>query len=69
MHQAGDRAVGAVTNIGCRASDRTGGGESSKEGRRDVGEPLANEFLIRVVLCVGHPVGHHRRQQRFDRAK
>jgi hypothetical protein len=69
VHHAGERAIAAVTDVGCSARDRTGRGKPAEQRRGDVGQALADQFLIGIVTRSSHAVGNHRRQQRFDRAE
>ena len=69
MHHAGDWAVRTVANVRSRACDCAGGRESPKQGRENIGDTLSDEFLIRIVLRIGHAVGYRRRQQRFNCAQ
>ncbi|MNT55156.1 hypothetical protein D3C72_1923720 [compost metagenome] len=66
MHDAGQRAAAAVTDIGGGAGNRAGGGETAEQRCGQVGDALADQFLVGIMLAARHAVGHHRRQQRLD---
>ncbi|MNE46489.1 hypothetical protein D3C80_1408320 [compost metagenome] len=69
MRNAGQRACAAVTDIGCRAGNGPGSGETAEQWRDQVGHPLTDQLLIGIVLGTCHAIGHHRGQQRFDCSK
>src|SRR6267154_996701 len=66
---AGDRRLRAGTDVSGGAGDGAGGGKSSEQGRDNVGYALADELDVGIVVVVAHPVGDHRRHERFDRAQ
>ncbi|MNS93428.1 hypothetical protein D3C72_1276040 [compost metagenome] len=69
MHHAGQRAVAAIADIGGGAGDGAGGGKPAEQRRQDIGDALPHQLLVGIVPGAGHAVGHHRGQQRFDRAQ
>ncbi len=69
MRDPGKRARAAVANIRGRARDGTRGSKTAEERRDHIGDSLANQLLVRVVLRTGHPVRDHRREQRLDGAQ
>ena len=68
VHDARQRAGGAIADVGGGARDGAGGGEAAEQRRDDVGRALADELLVRIVTRAGHAVGDHRGEQRFDGA-
>ncbi|CPQ89308.1 Uncharacterised protein [Bordetella pertussis] len=69
MHDPGQRAGAAVADVGGRARDGAGGGKAAEQRRDDIGQALADQFLVGIVAGAGHAVGHHGRQQGFDGAQ
>ncbi|MCY1413089.1 hypothetical protein D9M71_285140 [compost metagenome] len=69
MDDPRQRAVAAVADVGRGAGDGAGGGEAAEQRRGDVGDALADQFLVGVVAGAGHAVGDHRREQRLDGAE
>jgi hypothetical protein len=69
VHQARQGARAAGPYIGGGAGDGAGGGDAAEQRREQVGEALADQLLVGVVLGAGHAVCHHRREQGLDGAE
>ncbi|MCY1377035.1 hypothetical protein D9M69_645770 [compost metagenome] len=69
MGNAGQWPGGAIADIGGGTGDGACGGEAAEQGCRQIGDTLADQFLIGVVLGPGHTIRHHRGEQRFDGAQ
>ena len=69
MQHAGDRAARTGADVGRGSGDGAGDADAAEQRRADIGKALRNQFTIRPMPSSSHPVGHHRRQQRFDGAE
>ena len=58
MNDTCDASATAVVNIRHRAGNSSRCGNTAEEGRYDVGNTLANEFLVRIVVMSCHTVGN-----------
>ena len=67
MPATGDRAPERML-VAVRASAPVAG-KPAKQRRHDVGHALREELGVGIVAIAAHAIGHHRRQQRFDRAE
>src|SRR5699024_12471039 len=56
MNNTRQRAITPISNIGCCASNRTCGSNSTKQGRKYISCPLANKLLIRMVSRPCHSI-------------
>ena len=69
VDDAGDWCACTSANV-CRcARDRAGGGDAARDRAKDIRDSLRDQFLIRIVARIGHAVGDHGGEQRFDRAE
>ena len=57
------------SNIGRRPRNRSGGRQSAKHRRENIGHALPNQLDVRIVPVVAHAVRNHRRHQRLNRAQ
>ena len=69
VQHARHRPMRAGPHIGRGAGDGAGGADAAEQRGADVGEALRDQLAVGAVAPPGHAVGHHRRQQRFDRAE
>ena len=60
------RCAATVVDIGHRTGNSTRSGDTAKDGRRQIGHSLGNEFRIRAVAVTDDTVGHGGREQRLD---
>ena len=66
MHHPCHRGLSAGLDIGCSARDRAGRGQAAKQDRTEIGNALADQFLVRPVPGPGHAIRYDCRKQRFD---
>ena len=59
----------AVVDVCHRAGNGTRAGNAAEERRADIGNALADEFLVAVVVVAAHTVGHRGGEQRLDGAQ
>ena len=60
-------ATGLNIDHGAHRGSRTR--QSTEQTGRDVGQALADQFLVGIVFGAGEAVGHHRREQSIDAAE
>ena len=66
MDDARDGCLAAVVDVGHGASDGTCGWDASEDGAQHVGNALADEFLVGVVLVSDDTIGHSGGEQALD---
>ncbi len=59
----------AGADVGRRAGDRAGGRDAAEERHDQIGEALSHELDVGLVPVAAHVVGHHCREQAFDRCE
>ena len=64
-----DRCARAGANVRRRARDRARGGDAAGERAKNIRDSLGHQFLVGIVARIGHAVGDHRGEERFDRAQ
>ena len=69
VHHPGYRRAPAGADIGRGARDGTGRGDPAEPRTNEVCQPLPNQLLIGIVPACDHSIGHHGREERFDRAQ
>ncbi len=67
VDDAGAAADGPCLNVRRRPGDGAGRRDPAEERDDDVGEPLPEQFFVRVHLRTGHAVRDRTRQQRLER--
>ena len=65
MHDAADRSLAAVVDVGHRTGDGTSGRDAAEDGRSDVCKTLSHQLRVRVVVCTYHTVSHRSREERL----
>lgn len=66
MDDARYRSAAAVVDVGHGTGNGAGGGNTAEERRTDVGNALADEFLVGVVVVTAHAVCHSGGKQGLD---
>ncbi len=69
MNHARQRTCPSVSNVRGGAGDGPCRCEASKQRRQQVGDSLADQLLVGVVLVARHPVGDDGREKGFDGAQ
>ena len=68
VHHPGHRGAPAGADIGRGARDGSRRGDPAEPWTNKVCQPLPDQFLIGIVPACDHPIGHHGREERLDRA-
>ena len=66
MDDSSNRGSGPAFDVRSRARDGAGCGNATEDRTKDIGKALRHELLVGIVPFIGHAVGHHRAEERFD---
>ena len=66
VEDAGDGRLAAVLDVRCGSGDGACCGDTTEEGREDVGNAFTDEFGIGVVAAANHTIGNNGREEGFN---
>ena len=69
MNDRGDRCPRARANVRGGPRDGARSRDAADKRTKDIRDALPDQFLVGIMTCVGHAVGDHRGEQRFNRAE
>ncbi|MNE39264.1 hypothetical protein D3C80_1332090 [compost metagenome] len=69
VNHTGEWRSRPAADIRCRSGNRACRRDPSEHRRGNIRDALADQFPVAVMTAAGHSVGHHRRQQRFNRTQ
>lgn len=59
----------AGPDIRSRAGDRARGGDAARDRAKNIRDSLRHQLLVGIVPRIGHAIGHHCGEKRFDCAQ